>query len=173
MKTKKLSLIAVFVGTMLLLSVSAFGQVKFSDPNVEYEFTLPDDDWKMTVKPSEYSPNVEYVYKYKQDGHLQIRKTNVKKADTFADIIREEEQKLQFIPGYVAGKDENFTGALEGKVFNYEFVRSGQNMGGRTYFLRSDPTTVYVVRFTGVKDNLRLIRNQTDYIARTFSIKGS
>ncbi|MEZ5347194.1 MAG: hypothetical protein R2681_16730 [Pyrinomonadaceae bacterium] len=173
MNTKKLSFLAAFFGALLLLPAAAFGQVKFSDPNVEYEFTLPDDAWKMTVKPSEYSPNVEYVYKYKQEGHLQVRKSGVKKDDTFTDIIRDEEQKLQFIPGYVAGKDENFTGALEGKVFNYEFVRSGQNMSGRTYFLRADPTTVYVVRFTGIKDNLRTLRNQTDSIARTFSIKGS
>ncbi|MCB1025590.1 MAG: hypothetical protein KDB79_14430 [Acidobacteria bacterium] len=171
MKTKKLFFLAAFIGSFVLLTVSAFGQVKFSDPNVEYEFILPDEAWKMTVKPSEYSPNVEYVYKYKQDGHLQIRKSDVKKDDTFTDIIREEEQKLQFIPGYVAGKEENFTGALEGKVFNYEFVRSGQTMGGRTYFLRASPTTVYVVRFTGIKDKLRTIRNQTDYIARTFAIK--
>ena len=69
------------------------------------------------------------------------------------------------------GKEENFKGALNGRVFNYEFIRSGRNMSGRFYFLRSGLTTVYIVRFTGRKDKLRSIRNQTDYIARTFTLK--
>ena len=45
-------------------------------------------------------------------------------------------------------------------------------MSGRIYFLKADSTTVYVLRFTGEKDKLRSIRNQTDSIARSFKIKG-
>ena len=170
MKPKKLSFL-LFAAFALLFTVSAFGQTKFSDSNVEYEFILPDEDWKMTVKPSSYSPNVEYVYKDKREGHLQIRRMKVEKDDLFSEIVREEEQKLQFIPGYVAGKQENFSGALSGRVFNFEYLRSGRNMSGRFYFLKSDETTVYVVRFTGLKNKLRSIRNQTDSIARTFKLK--
>jgi hypothetical protein len=75
------------------------------------------------------------------------------------------------LQGYVPNKEENFSGALRGNVFNYEFVRSGRNMSGRFYFLRANDTTVYILRFTGERDRLRSIRNQTDAIARTFSIK--
>jgi hypothetical protein len=119
------------------------------------------------------SPNVEYVYKYKKDGHLEVRKMTIKQDALFSDIFRDEEQKLQFLQGYVAGKEENFRGSYSGRIFNYEYVRSGRQMSGRFYFLKTDATTMYVLRFRGLKDKLRTIRNQTDSIARTFKLKES
>ena len=170
MKQKRLSFL-LSIGIITLFAISAFAQTAFKDKNVEYTFILPEEEWKMTVKPSEYSPNVEYVYKFKREGHLKIRKMKIEKDALFSEIIREEEEKLQFKPGYVAGKEENFNGAFRGRVFNFEFVRSGRNMSGRYYFLRADETTVYVVKFTALKGKLRPIRNQTDSIARTFKLK--
>lgn len=156
----------------LFLAVSAFAQTEtFSDSNVEYQFNLPNATWKMTVKPSAMSPNVEYVFGDRQNGHLEIRKLAVKADDLLSDVIAGEEQKLKFMQGYVAGKEENFAGNLRGTVFNFEFVRSGRNMSGRFYFLKANPTTVYVVRFTGQREKLISIRNQTDSIARTFEVK--
>lgn len=142
----------------------------FSSPNVDYTFTLPDAKWKMTVKASETSPNVEYVYNDRSDGHLEVRKIATRKDVLLTDTIRDEEQKLQFLPGYVGGKEENFAGKHRGVVFNYEFVRAGRPMSGRMYFLRVGDTTIYVLRFTGMKDKLRSIQNQTDSIARTFTV---
>jgi hypothetical protein len=171
MKSIKLSLLfsAAFC---LLLTVSAFAQTgTFSDPNVEYTFMVPDSAWKQTVKPSTTSPNVEYVFKERSEGHLEVRKVTVKSGETLADIMSGEEQRLQFLPGFVAGKEENFNGAFNGKVFNYEFVRAGRNMSGRFYFLQADANTIYILRFAGRRDNLRSIRNQTDSIARTFTLK--
>lgn len=170
MKSKLLSLL-FFAGIVSIFAVSAFSQTEFRDSNVEYTFDLPEDNWKMTVKPSEYSPNVEFVYNFKNEGHLQIRKMKVEEDALYSEIIRDEEQKLQFVPGYVAGKEENFRGAFSGRVFNYEYVSSGRPMSGRFYFLKADQTTIYVLRFTGLKDSLRTIRNQTDSIARTFALK--
>ena len=170
MKSNKLSLF-FSVGIVLLLAISGFSQKKFSDLNVDYTFLLPGNDWKMTVKPSTMSPNVEYVYKDRREGHLQIRKIKVKPGKSISSVIRDEEQKLQFRKGFVAGKEERFSGALIGKVFNYEFVGRGRNMSGRSYFLKFSNTVVYQIRFTGLKNNLRLIRNQTDSIARTFKKK--
>ena len=155
----------------LLVSIPALAQREtFKDANVEYTFEVPEGDWKMNVKPSEMSPNVEYVNGIRSNGHLEIRKISVKSNEMLSDVIDGEEQKLQFLPGYVAGKDENFKGNFEGKVFNYEFVRSGRNMSGRFYFLRANDQTVYVLRFTGLSDKLRSVRNQTDSIARTFDL---
>ncbi|MEP6945844.1 MAG: hypothetical protein ABJA02_08000 [Acidobacteriota bacterium] len=142
----------------------------FSSPSVDYSFTLPDAKWKMTVKPSETSPNVEYVYIDRSDGHLEVRKISTRKEVLLSDAIRDEEQKLQFLPGYVGGKEENFAGKHRGIVFNFEFVRTGRPMSGRMYFLRVNDTTIYVLRFTGMKDKLRSIQNQTDSIARTFTV---
>jgi hypothetical protein len=101
----------------------ALGQgTLFSDPSVDYSFDVPDGRWKMTVKPSAARPNVEYVFIDRNDGHLEVRRMTVAKNAILADIVRDEEQKLQFLPGYVAGPDENFSGRIRGSIFNFEFV---------------------------------------------------
>jgi hypothetical protein len=54
---------------------------------------------------------------------------------------------------------------------SYEFVRTGKPMLGRTYYLQVDSRTIYALRFTGLRDKISRIRNQTDLIARTFKMK--
>jgi hypothetical protein len=165
--------ITVLTAFLLLVPIGVLAQEStFSDPNVDYSFIVPEPGWKQIIKPSATSPNVEYVYNDRREGHFEVRKLTVVKEAYMTDIMRDEETKLQFLPGYVAGKEENFSGAMRGSVFNYEFVRTGRNMSGRFYFLRAADTTVYVLRFTGERDRLKSIRNQTDSIARTFSVKG-
>ncbi len=156
----------------LFMVVSAVAQTeKFSDANVEYTFDLPNATWKILSKPSATSPNVEYVYGDRSAGYLEVRKLSVKADDLMSEIIADEETRLKFMQGYVAGKEENFAGNLKGTAFNFEFIRSGRNMSGRFYFLKANPTTVYVLRFTAQKEKLITIRNQTDSIARTFELK--
>ena len=171
MKLNKVSfLLSAVIG--LFMAFSAFAQTEtFSDVSVEYTFDLPSATWKMTAKPSTTSPNVEYTYGDRSAGYLEVRKLSVKADDLMSDVIAGEEEKLKFLQGYVAGKEENFAGNLKGTVFNYEFIRSGRNMSGRFYFLKVNPTTVYVLRFTAQKEKLVTIRNQTDSIARTFEVK--
>jgi hypothetical protein len=171
MKAARVSILFSMALTILAIT-SAFGQTdRFSDPDVDYSFDVPEAKWKMTVKPSATSPNVEYVYIDRNDGHLEVRRLAVAKDAKLADIVRDEEQKLQFLPGYVAGPDETFAGRLRGSVFNFEFVRAGRPMSGRFYFLRANDTTVHVLRFTGYRDKLKSIRNQTDSIGRTFDVR--
>jgi len=171
MKAARVSILFSIILSILAVA-SAFGQAeRFSDATVDYSFDLPEAKWKMTVKPSATSPNVEYVYIDRNDGHLEIRRLAVAKEARMSDIIRDEEQKLQFLPGYVAGPEETFVGRLRGSAFNFEFVRAGRPMSGRFYFLRAGDTTVYVLRFTGFRDKLKGIRNQTDSIGRTFEVR--
>lgn len=163
--------LSVFLSLAFGISISAQSQT-FSDVNTEYTFELPEPAWRMITKPTATSPNVEYVYVDRADALLEIRKLPTKADELISDVIaRDQEQKLQFLPGFVAGKEENFAGNLKGKAFNYEFIRGGKNMSGRFYYLKADDSNVYVLRFTGSRDKLRLIRNQTDSIARTFKPK--
>jgi hypothetical protein len=172
MNSRTLSLVLFFGLTVVLTAASAFAQGgSFRDANAEYSFDLPEAAWKMTAKPSATNPNVEYIYGDRQDGLLEIRKLTVGKNDTMSDLIQDEEQKLQFRSGFVAGKQETFSGRLKGVAYNFEYVSSGRNMSGRFYFLRANDNTVYLLRFTGQKDSLRSLRNQTDSIARTFALK--
>jgi hypothetical protein len=172
---KKISYLFILVMVMLFgTAPSARAQTDtFSDPNVDYSFAVPDAKWKMTTKPSQTSPNVEYVYGDKIDGHLEVRKVTVAKDAVLSDIIQNEDQKLRFRPGFVAGKQEQFTGKLRGAIFNFEYVAAGKSMSGRFYFMRANPTTVYILRFTAQKDALRSIQNQTDSMARTFSVSST
>ncbi len=155
----------------MTLTGAAYGQnVTFTHPDVDYSFSIPGETWRLTSRPSATSPNVEYVYGDRKNGHLEVRKLTVAKNAILTDVIEDEESKHQFLRGFVAGKEENFAGKLRGTVFNFEYVQDGRNMSGRHYFLRANDTTVYVLRFSGLKDTLRTIKNQTDSIARTFSV---
>lgn len=136
----------------------------------EYSFDLPNGTWRVISGKDE--PETELIYGDRNDGFLEIRKISTVSNASLAEVIdREQNQKLQFLPNFVNGKEENFKGNLSGKVANYEFTKSGNPMIGRAYFLQADDKTVYVLRFTGARDKLRLIRNQTDSIARTFKVK--
>lgn len=144
------------------------GDTRFE--TVEYSFDLPNATWRATSKKE--VANAELVYGDRLDGFLQIRKIDAANM-TFEDVIdREQNQKLLVLPGIVNGKmEKNFKGNFNGSVANYEFIQSGKQMLGRAYFLKADDKTVYVLRFTALRDKLNLIRNQTDSIARTFKLK--
>ncbi|HMQ04895.1 MAG TPA: hypothetical protein PKD26_13325 [Pyrinomonadaceae bacterium] len=163
---------SIVIAGLLAISTAVWGQTEtFSSPDVEYSFEVPDKKWKMTVKPSATTPNVEFVFVDRTDGHLEVRRLNMPARGTLSEVIKDEEQKLQFLHGFVAGKEEPFGGFLNGTIFNFEFVRAGRPMAGRFYFLRSGENHVYVLRFTGFRDSLRSIRNQTDVMARTFNVR--
>jgi hypothetical protein len=169
MMTYKTTFIILLGLLALIATKPAIAQESiFNDPSVEYSFELPDPKWKMTARPSATNPNVEYVFGDRMDSHLQVRRLTVSRDAMLAEIIEDEEQRLQIRPGFVAGREENFSGKLRGSVFNFEYVASGRSMAGRFYFLKSGETTVYMLRFTGQKDTIRSIRSQLDSIARTF-----
>lgn len=162
---KKLLFIA-FALLSMTAAVAAQGRSTFSDPTVEFTFDIPDEKWKVVGK----SP-VNVVYGTANDGDLEIRKLTTPASRPLGEVMKAEEEKLQFLRGFVAGKDENFRGALTGAIYNYEYVSSGRPKAGRFYYLRSGDS-VYVLRFTGYTDKLRSLRTQTDIIARTFQVKG-
>ncbi len=161
---KKLLVIAIVVSS-LAASAASQNRTTFSDPTVEFTFEVPDDRWKIVGKAP-----VNLVYTTANDGDLEIRKLTLSANRPLGELMKSEEEKLQFLRGFVAGKDENFTGALRGSVYNYEYVSSGRGKAGRFYYLR-DGDTVYVLRFTAYADKLRSLRTQTDMMARTFQVK--
>jgi hypothetical protein len=170
MRHKTLSFLMLMI-SIFAAAAGVTAQDTFADSSVAYSFALPDQRWKVVSRPSPTNPNVELVFGDRRDGHLEVRKITVAQNALLGDVIQGDEQKRQFLPGYVAGKEENFAGNLRGSVFNFEYVQAGKSMAGRYYFLRANPTTVYVLRFAGNKDMLRGIRNQVDSMARTFNVK--
>ncbi|HYG81950.1 MAG TPA: hypothetical protein VD861_16245 [Pyrinomonadaceae bacterium] len=160
------------LAAIFALAPAAQAQETFSSANADYTLELPSARWKVTQEPDSLHEHAEFIYGDRNDGYLKIRKEVVEAGATAADIARrDQDQKLRFQTGYVEGKEEKFDGRLDGVTFGYEYTAGGKTMVGRIYYLQADNRTVYVLRFTGLRDKLLQIRNQTDNIARSFKLK--
>lgn len=152
-------------------SIAAAQQV-YTSEQAGYSIELPSPTWKVISEPGAAREHAEFVNGDRLDGYLQIRKEVVEAGTTPKDLARRDlDQKLRFLPGFVEGKEEPFSGYLNGVTVSYEFVRTGKPMIGRIYYLQADNRTIYALRFTGARDKLARIRNQTDLIARSFKLK--
>jgi hypothetical protein len=162
---------AVLLAALLFLVWSeGSAQEVFTSDKVDYQIEFPSAMWKKISEPDK--EHAEFVYGDRLDGYLQIRKESVDAGTTPSDLAKtDQEQKFRFLPGFVEGKQEPFSGRLNGVTATYEFVRTGKPMLGRVYYLQGDNRTIYALRFTGLRDKLAKIRNQTDAIARSFRLK--
>jgi hypothetical protein len=165
--------ILAFALILLGLTASvALAQQLYTHDKIDYSFELPSPTWKSISDPDTAREHPEFVYGDRLDGYLTIRKEIVDPGTTPGQVAtRDQDLKLRYLPGFVEGKQETFNGRLDGVTLSYEFVRTGKPMLGRTYYLQVDNRTIYALRFTGLRDKLSRIRNQTDLIARTFKIK--
>ncbi len=163
----------ILMSAVLALSCSLAGaQQVFTNDKVDYSIELPSTTWRVISEPDAAHEHVEFVYGDRLDGYLQIRKEVVDAGTTASDLSqRDRDQKFRFHPGFVEGKEETFSGRLNGVTVSYEFIKTGKPMIGRIYYLQVDNRTIYALRFTGLRDKLARIRNQTDLIARSFKLK--
>ena len=151
---------------------AAIAQELYTNDKVNYTFELPSSNWRVIAEPDAAHEHAEFVYGDRLDGYLQVRKEVVDAGTTAAELAhRDQDQKLRFQPGYVEGKEEKFGGRLSGVTISYEYTNGGKPMAGRIYYLQADNRTVYTLRFTGFRDKLSRIRNQTDSMARSFHLK--
>ena len=169
-----------FLGLFFLLAFSSpppkqgvgAQEHSYSSNKVNYVVDFPSTAWRLIGEPDEIHQHAEFVYGDRNDGYLRIRKEALEEGLDIKEFARrDQEQRVHFLPGYVDGKDEAFTGRLSGRTVAYEYTQAGKPMAGRTYYLQADGRTVYALRFTGMRDKLSRIRNQTDLIARSFKMK--
>lgn len=154
-----------------VIAVAAQSQTFVRD-DTEYTLELPSAQWKATSRPDSAHQLMEFVYGDRMDGYLRIRKEMVDAGTTPTDLAnRDQDVKLRFASGFVEGKQESFAGRLSGVTAAYEFTTAGKPMAGRIYYLQVDNRTIYTLHFTGQRDKLQRIRNQTDSIARSFHLK--
>lgn len=155
-----------------MAATSAAQTQTFTNDKIEYALELPSATWRVTSEPDSIHQHLEFIYGDRNDGYLRIRKEVVDAGMTASDLARrDQDQKLRFMTGYVDGKEEKFAGQLNGVVLSFEYTSGGKAMAGRTYYLQADNRTIYTLRFTGLRNKLGIIRNQTDMIARSFRIK--
>lgn len=166
----------LFLCTLALLAcgaahTSAQEQPYTSETN-DYSIELPSEVWKAVPHPEGERRHMEFVNGVRPEGYLLVRRDVVEgDTDLKAYARGEADTKLRYKPGFVIGKDERFTGRLSGVVLNYEYTQAGKPMAGRVYYLQADGRTIYVLHFTGLREKLQRIQNQTDAIARSFRLK--
>ncbi len=165
-----------FICELALLALSAAAALAQNNPaheTDEYALDLPTEAWKAVQRPDTAHRHTEFVNGDRLDGYLRVRREVVEGNTNLTEYARAEaDTKLRYLPGFVGGsKEENFTGQLRGIVSTYEYTSGGKPMAGRLYYLQADGRTVYVLHFTGLRDKLQRIQNQTDAIARSFRLK--
>ncbi len=160
----------LLISWLALTYSMASAQEVFTSDKIDYTLELPSATWRIISGSDAAHEHVEFVYGDKLQGYLQIRKEVVAAGTAAADLARSDrDQKFRFHPGFVEGKEERFSGRLNGVTVSYEFIKTGKPMLGRIYYLEADNRTIYALRFTGLRDKLARIRNQTDLIARSFN----
>ena len=169
---RRLTPFLILISVFTCASAAAIAQGTFTSDHAGYILELPSEKWRVIQEPDSLHGHAEFIYGDRNDGYLRIRKEVVEAGTIPSNISeRDQEQKLQFMTGYVAGKEDKFAGRLSGITFGFEYTAGGKAMAGRIYYLQADNRTIYALRFTGLRDRLQLIRNQTDSIARSFRPK--
>ena len=174
MRLTTLFLVAVLVtGAQVFATSSSSQEQTYSSAKVDYVVSLPSPVWHLVGEPDKIHQHTEFIYGDRNEGFLRIRKETLPDGTTVGEFARQDlDQKERFLPGYIGGKkEEAFSGRLNGVTISFEYTQAGKPMTGRTYYLQADSHTVYALRFTGMRDKLARIRNQTDLIARSFKLK--
>ena len=170
-RTKRVS--AGAVALLALAAATTLAQEAYTSDDEGYTLELPTQTWKAVSRPDGVHQHTEFINGDRTEGYLKVRKEVVAPDAKLSDFARnEQDTKLRFLPGFVAsGKEERFSGHLNGIVVGYEYTSAGKLMAGRTYYLQADNRTVFVLNFTGLRDKLQRIQSQTDSIARSFRLK--
>lgn len=162
----------LILGLISLMASGSLAQQLYTHAKVDYSFELPSPTWRSILEPDAAHEHPEFVYGDRLDGYLTVRKEVVDAGITPSQLAqRDLDQKFRFLPGFLEGKEDPFSGRLSGVTVSYEYTQTGKVMIGRIYYLQADNRTIYALRFTGLKEKVTRIRNQTDLIARTFKIK--
>ena len=166
----------LFICALALLACGAAASSAQEQPYTSetdrYSLELPSEVWKAVPRPDSEPRHTECVHGVRSDGYLRVRREVVEGGTKLLEYARAEaDTKLRYQPGFVVGKDERFAGRLSGVVLTSEYTQGDRPMAGRVYYLQADGSTVYVLHFTGLRDKLQRIQNQTDAIARSFKLK--
>jgi hypothetical protein len=161
----------------LIVPVAALAQARtFAEDGIEFTLELPSPTWRWVVEPIGSRKRVEFINGDDcLSGCLNVRKMLLDADATPEDLFkREQSEKLQFLPGFIACDDggaREFKGHYSGAAFCYEYTDGGRPMTGRIYYLYADKRTVYALHFRAALEKLPALREQMDRIARSFRVR--
>jgi hypothetical protein len=139
----------------------------------QYSISLPAGWEKAAFTDGAKIDRVEYVYGDRKNGLLKIKRVRLEPGESVEAVVaKETDGSYRFLPSYVAGRSERFSGGvMSGYLVQFDFSRGGTAMMGRNYYLAGGDSTVWVLQFTGERNSLAQLRNETDQIGRTFREK--
>lgn len=158
---------------LMLCGAIAVNAQAFDNPKVEYTFDLPSPGWHLVSDLGDAAQGLEFINgSDRNEGLLVIRKIVVEAGTSAMEAAkRDQDQSQRYRPGFVDGKQNDFAGRVNGVVATFEYTSGGKPMAGLIYYLQTDNRTIYTLRFTGRRDKLALMRNQTDVVARSFKLR--
>lgn len=138
----------------------------YKDRRLHYSIELPTHSWRI-VKRSGIAPRTEFVHGTKSPVVLRIRRMH--ETGSFLDLVRNQRRwDGSHLPGYVAVSDESFEGHLAGAKYSYEYSRRGVVTARVTYYLEASRNFIYRLQFTGPRNKMDKLREEVDFIARSF-----
>jgi hypothetical protein len=138
----------------------------YKDKRLHYSLELPSRSWRI-VKRSGIAPRTEFVHGTKSPVVLRIRR--MYEAGSFLEFVRNQRRwDGAHLPGYVAVNDASFEGHLAGTKYSYEYSKRGIVTARVTYYLEAGHNFVYRLQFTGPRNKVGRLREETDFIARSF-----
>ena len=172
-KFRGLTTWAILILVVVLFPSAVKSQtLTYIDNDADYILELPSPKWRSVIASGVARTSTEF--RYGDDGliQLRIRKELVDAGVSPADLVQRQ-QRLDrvFLVGYVKGKVESFEGQLNGARYPYEYVTAGKPMAGLIYYLQANNRFVYRIEFSGPSDELRLLTDQTEFIAQSFHLK--
>lgn len=168
----------VLLGMLLIMGFSTAANaqsaaLEYDDPDGFFHISLPSGWVPITnADPSGKQQLDLIVFRVRENGALKIRRVTVDKSVDTTDFAKKDEnERLRFLLKYDPVTVEKFSANGPAMLVSYNFNNAaGQKMTGLNYYVRANETTVFILNFTGGKNTLGVIRNQTDFIAR--SLKG-
>jgi hypothetical protein len=164
------STIAIFA---ILFPSTLMSQTRtYTAENLNYVLVLPSSQWRVITVPGIANDSTQFRYDDGGPVHLRIRRELVNAGVTVADLIeRQQTLHRSSLRGYVKEKVEPVAGHLKGARYAYEYVKQGKPTARVIYYLEGNNRVVYRLEFAGSPDLLRNLSEQTDFIARSFSLK--
>ena len=161
---------SIFFTLFLMLGVSSVTSANtrtYEDERGDYVLELPSSSWRVVKLNGIAHPRTEFVNGQRSAVRLRIRR--VYPAASPSDLVaRHQSWDSLFLRGYMIGKDQPFEGRLSGAKYSYEYVKSGIPMAGLIYYLQGDDGFIYRLQFTGPNNRMWQLREQMDFIARSF-----
>jgi hypothetical protein len=170
---KKLSTWLTLVLVVLLFPSTVRNQTRtFTHKDGGYALELPSANWRAITVSGVAHDSTEFRYGDQGSVRMRIRRDLVETGVVPSDLVlRQQRSDRVALLGYMKGSNETFEGGLNGAKYPYEYVSAGKVKAGLIYYLQADSRIIYRLEFVGPPKELWDLRDQTDFIARSFRVK--